>query len=561
MPNLAAGAGSAALGEAARGTDYEGAARLAGAVAGAGGAGVVRSLRDVRNPEHVIAKAAGASGQTSPGITLEELQRLRAAGHDVSLLDVRNVRRLAEGAMGRQSDSPAAYRIQESLEQRARNAPQAYSSGIETAMGRPVDAHAALQAAKAESQLATEYPRIYGLPHAQDVNSPDLTRLANDRAGRQATEKASELLSRNLGTTVENPFVEINGVMQLRPGAQTNLQFWDYFKRALDDEAERLTRSGATTEAHSISSMTNDLKRVIGGTDAAPGIVPEYASLLAAGRRYYGQENAFDAGSQFFKDINPAAKYRDPTKIAELLHHFDNTYSPVEQQAFRTSLANSLKENPDLAVSMFSKNNSTFEGRLRHILGDVEFNGIKNTVNAHNVASSLRSIRERSSKDVSPYASGTVAGLASSVLPILQGAAIGPTGIGIASALATRGIHILKDRMAASIVQTLERNDPAAIERMIKFINSNPEASRTLERISQAMRSVYATQTEQPERPGHARGGKIRAPNAGKHKAKAMSLIRAAEQAKKAHNSTTEPTLDMPDEMVAKALSIADKAI
>ena len=45
------------------------------------------------------------------------------------------------------------------------------------------------------------------------------------------------------------------------------------------------------------------------------------------------------------------------------------------------------------------------------------------------------------------------------------------------------------------------------------------------------------------------------------HGAEADKLIALADKAKKAHNSTTEPLLDQPDEMITKALAIADKAI
>jgi hypothetical protein len=45
------------------------------------------------------------------------------------------------------------------------------------------------------------------------------------------------------------------------------------------------------------------------------------------------------------------------------------------------------------------------------------------------------------------------------------------------------------------------------------------------------------------------------------HASRAAALIRAAEAAKKAHNNTTKDILEQPDEAVAKALSIANKAI
>jgi hypothetical protein len=64
---------------------------------------------------------------------------------------------------------------------------------------------------------------------------------------------------------------------------------------------------------------------------------------------------------------------------------------------------------------------------------------------------------------------------------------------------------------------------------------------------------------------GQASGGRIERASGGRagidHGAEADKLIALADKAKKAHNSTTEPLLDQPDEMITKALAIADKAI
>ena len=58
--------------------------------------------------------------------------------------------------------------------------------------------------------------------------------------------------------------------------------------------------------------------------------------------------------------------------------------------------------------------------------------------------------------------------------------------------------------------------------------------------------------------PGFKRGGVVKGID---HGAKADALIKAAERAKKGHNSTTEPLLDQPDEVITKALAIANEAI
>jgi len=94
-----------------------------------------------------------------------------------------------------------------------------------------------------------------------------------------------------------------------------------------------------------------------------------------------------------------------------------------------------------------------------------------------------------------------------------------------------------------------------------------PETALTLVRSQEEMqqRRFEQERDRQREQPRFA-GGRVGRASGGRlvrndHAARAASLIRAAEAAKKAHNKTTEEILEQPDEAVAKALSIANKAI
>jgi len=89
---------------------------------------------------------------------------------------------------------------------------------------------------------------------------------------------------------------------------------------------------------------------------------------------------------------------------------------------------------------------------------------------------------------------------------------------------------------------------------------SDVNLSRALARMS--VYSGIGAEANEPERGYEVRatrasGGRITS----HHRAKAQALINAADRAKKAHNGNTKPILDMPDETVAKALSLADQAI
>jgi hypothetical protein len=85
---------------------------------------------------------------------------------------------------------------------------------------------------------------------------------------------------------------------------------------------------------------------------------------------------------------------------------------------------------------------------------------------------------------------------------------------------------------------------------------ATPRESEFVSRGSEPIPTIPDVNVTAP-RPTRASGGRITS----HHRAKAQALINAADRAKKAHNGTTKPILDMPDETVAKALSLADQAI
>ena len=96
--------------------------------------------------------------------------------------------------------------------------------------------------------------------------------------------------------------------------------------------------------------------------------------------------------------------------------------------------------------------------------------------------------------------------------------------------------------------------------------NVNVPARAALQGVRESQSALERREQERRAR-GEAAGGPVRARKAGgrigglNHTSIAMSLIRAAEKAKKGHNTTTEPLLEQPDEAITKALAIADEAL
>ena len=96
--------------------------------------------------------------------------------------------------------------------------------------------------------------------------------------------------------------------------------------------------------------------------------------------------------------------------------------------------------------------------------------------------------------------------------------------------------------------------------------NVNVPARAALQGARESQSALERREQERRAR-GEAAGGPVRARKAGgriggiNHGSIAMSLIRAAEKAKKSHNTTTQPLLEQPDEAITKALAIADEAL
>ena len=139
----------------------------------------------------------------------------------------------------------------------------------------------------------------------------------------------------------------------------------------------------------------------------------------------------------------------------------------------------------------------------------------------------------------------------------------------------------LLDKLAAAGVNNIEQlyseaflNTDLAKALMQEAVNAKgvrqAENMRFLEyqlgRLSQMTDVLHeSARDERMMRSTRASGGRIERASGGRasidHGAEADKLIALADKAKKAHNSTTEPLLDQPDEMITKALAIADKAI
>lgn len=137
----------------------------------------------------------------------------------------------------------------------------------------------------------------------RSVWSPTLERLTSSPAIVDAMRSAA---SRGKDRAVTEGFggfnpgvtVDPSGIVTFQKGVTgvptyPNLQYWDYVKRELDDAANAARRSGRKEEASTLGGLAEQLR---GELDK---LVPSFEAARAGAARFFGANDALEAGEQF----------------------------------------------------------------------------------------------------------------------------------------------------------------------------------------------------------------------------------------------------------------------
>jgi len=202
-------------------------------------------------------------------------------------------------------------------------------------------------------------------------------------------------------------------------------------------------------------------------------------------------------------------------------------------------------------------------------LGDDAFNQINSTMLAHNVAQNITGLAGQGSR-FERLRQGIIPGIGiASVLGSYAYTGQAPSTEHVLTALVASGISgassLAANARARQILRLVMSENPEDVQRVVDLASRQPSTKKLLDELNSVTSRVLAMRHEQSPEPRFA-GGRVGRASGGRlvrndHSARAAALIRAAEAAKKAHNKTTEDILEQPDEAVAKALSIANKAI
>lgn len=571
---LVGGLGSGAAGEMTYGGENEAGGRLVGGLAGtAAGAGAgsmaARIARGVAGSPEATALEAARRGLGQKGVSLDEAARLAEAGHDVRVTDIAGMRPQVQRALGRQIESGAAEDVVSGLSERARVSQENVASQINNIYGTTIDPFVTAQNASQEASriLKPQYQQVFSLPQAQSIWSPELANLTNTAAGRNALTTAFDNLTHLKGTPVSlDQYLarDAAGNLALRPGVTgLPLEVWDQVKKNLDAQVNNLYNSPISRDAAAGAALKAERDRMRGVLDIA---VEPYKNLRAEAQRYILGQNAFEAGQNLVQLLSG----RSP-QAARQLSEFNSAIPKLgqnERDFLSQGVAAYIAAQPDAAARVFMANDSRAMRSLQGALGDQKFNQIRDVMTVHDLARNLQNIKPIMAREI-PNWGGS--GIGYFLVNLVQpGMSLAHGAAALAGYGAVAAKRAIQDRNAARLLDMINTNDPAVLRQLADEAAKNPELSRTLAGLGATLRAVYAThglegggREQQPQRQaggrvGRASGGRLMRND---HSARAAALIKAAEAAKKAHNATTEGILEQPDEAVAKALSIANKAI
>lgn len=563
-----------------------------------------------RQAAESIAEAARAAPVGSRGLTPEEFKRLSDQGYPVSVADIQGVQPTIQSAMGRRpgQGQDFAQDLQERLQRVGTDtqgvidemlypriaASRPVSMANEPITADPAYLRAVAQASRKEA-VSPAYDTAYSAPAAQNIwpmlppvnpqaQPMHLGWLINTDAGREAVRKAARDLDLRYqgqsGYGEYGPFVvKSDGVLMLPTRQNVPLEFWDVVKRKLDEEVGALYRTGATDSGNALS-QTRDAFR-----DSLALMVPEYKEALKTASRYIRGDNAFDAGIEFFPMIAKLNAPRGATSanlvddISTQMRNFNREFSDNEKQHFALGMMSYIRANPNNAATTLVNARGPVLDMYKTILGN-DFNKVMDAMLYHNTVRTTGILQGQASPIGHMGQQATLAVInALSGVPFV-GQAMGHAGL--------FGLNMAQQRRAQNILDIA--SDPNRHSELLRLIQSSSQDRRLLERLQPYLTRASLAITEPPEtglgnvynvleqateqaeqasqrrQPQRFAGGRVGRASGGRlvrsdHASRAAALIRAAEAAKKAHNNTTKDILEQPDEAVAKALSIANKAI
>lgn len=558
----------------ADGSWQQGLGKAAGAIAGGLGAqGLARGAANLlRSPETLAANqlaAAQASdlatgtAKAAPGYVVDaDLAPAVAGGVKVN--------RLLKNAASK-ADDEAIGGYNASVAKMASEAPAKVGTVVDDLFGRPVQMfdERDLMNQRIKQVNDANYTKVMALPEAQAIPQDQLRAVAQ----RMPSGTFNKMLEQFRIDGVDPASLGLVKTPQGNwgiPPSGASLRFWDEAKQTLDnqigsymDPITRAPKPGSADDIRRLTGLKSDLVKVL---DKA---VDPYKQIRFEASELYGARNAMEAGYKYFSDQNFK-------KLHEVHKLVNDRLTPDQKNDFAYGFAaaykDALAKNPSQALGVFDGKKANFNtDKLRFALGEKDATRLLGSVHSEFLNNSVKALQPGMGGNgalkwgATGLAGGALAEAAAAGSNILQALtfSLSPTAIASGIVLGTaKAAYTAREKKIAEQVLRLAA-DPSQNARLGKLIAQNKDARSFLAKFyGQAARVAPAAASEveapeltiTPNRPQRRSGGRVAS-----HEVHADRLIAAAERAKRQIGKKTESILEKPDEIVVKALQIANQ--
>ena len=307
-------------------------------------------------------------------------------------------------------------------------------------------------------------------PELDRLSQSDLVRDAIQRSMSTSTNEAAVQGGRAVRSP--SPFEEAaDGSLRLaQPGPDgqrvlPRLEFWDQVQRNLRDVYDAASRSGDNNLERQASTIRRQL------TDHLDTIVPSYHEARAGAARFFGADDALEAGQNFFR-VNGRQDFSEAQRALAQM-------SPAERQLFREGFLADASH-----AARGTADNSNITGRAwlnsprgRQKLGLALGTNDANTIDAYMLRERIMD-RARTALGNSTTARqlaelGMAGGVGTGIQGLLTGdwnPLNGPGAIAGAAARFGHGrlMRGIDQRVSREVMQILTSQDPAVLNRVIQ---------------------------------------------------------------------------------------------
>lgn len=463
---------------------------------------IVNAVRGAIDPEAEAARRVLVAMQTdlsSAGRSLspEEVQAVHDADIPTVIMDAggETTRALARSAANTSPEARAALStfINDRFETQAPRA----AGFVNQLVGGTRDVGDVTDALQAAARKANKpaYAAAYA-DGSDGLWSPELERLTGSPAVVAAMKNAAEegktrAIADGFGGF--NPGVNVtqDGQVIFNKGPSgvptyPDLQFWDYTYRNLRDAGQAAIQSGRKSEGGALNAVAGQLR------DELDQMVPKYADARAGAAKFFGAQDALEAGQQFVT----SKMANGPAQKAV------NAMSDPERQLFMkgyaSQLINKINEAGDNRnIANVFGNSPADRQRAVIALGPDRAQQLEAYVRAERILNMGRSAVQGNSTTARQLAELGLAGGAYGIGT--QGDVLHPTPAGVLAAAlafgAAKGKLAINQQVAQRVGQMLVSDDPAVLSKGIKLLTNNGGFLKALRAFDTASGTAAGTNT------------------------------------------------------------------